>query len=87
MRKQLKNQFDRLKQSAAVKGAAIGTGLMVLAVNAHAALDPAVDTTITAVQGDAVAMIAKGFAFAGAVVGAMIGLGLFIKVLKRAGRG
>jgi len=71
-----------------VKGASAAVLLTVISVgNALAALDASVDTTITAVQTDGVAMIGKGYALAGAVVGGSIVLGIFIKILRKAGKG
>lgn len=86
MRKQLQARFARLAQSAKVKGAAVGTVLMTGAVAAHAALDPAVDTAITTVSTDGVAMVGKGYALTAAIGGALILLGLFGKVLKRSAK-
>lgn len=60
--------------------------LALVAVQAHAALPTEVDTAITAAQTDILAMIGKGFAYTGVVVGLMVVLGVFIKILKK-GRG
>lgn len=75
--------FKKMRLGAA----ALFASLMTFGLSAFAALDPAVDTTITAVQTDGVSMVAKGYGLAGAIVGAMILLGLFIKVVKKTGRG
>jgi hypothetical protein len=61
----------------------VSAPVLFVATNAHAALDPAVDTSITAAQSDVLAMIAKGFAYLGAVVGAMVVLSVFVKILRK----
>lgn len=67
--------------------AAAVTAVAGLVGTVHAALPTEVDTAMTAVQTDGVAMVGKGFALVAAVTGLMIILGLFKKVLKKGASG
>ena len=60
--------------------------LTTFAVWAQAALPADVDSAVTAAQTDILAMIGKGFAYLGAIVGLMTVLGVFVKIIRK-GRG
>lgn len=68
------------------KQSALLTALLANAGIASAALPTEVGTSITAAQTDILEMIGLGFAYTGAVVGLMVVLGVFIKILRK-GRG
>lgn len=57
--------------------------LSFAAASAMAALPTDVDTAVTAAQTDVLAMIGKGFAYVGAVVGLMTVLAVFAKIIRK----
>lgn len=69
------------KLKSVVVGAS--SALSLFALQAQAALPESVDTAITAAQTDILSMIGKGFVYAGAVVGLMTVLGVFIKIIRK----
>lgn len=87
MWKQIKTFCKSVADKISGKMAAGGTAVSLAAANVHAALPTEVDTAMTAVQTDGVAMVGKGFALVAAVTGLMIILGLFKKVLKKGASG
>ncbi len=77
------NFCKSVANKVSAKLAAMGSAVSLAAANAQAELPAAVDTAMTTVQTDGVAMVTKGFALVAAVTGLMIILGLFKKVLKK----
>jgi hypothetical protein len=65
------------------KEQALAIGLALVGMNANAALDAAVGTSITALTTDIVALIALGYAFVAAVKGGWVTLGWFSKILGK----
>lgn len=88
---QFLNKFVRrgieLAGNAKVQAVAVGTAVATTGASAMAALPTDVDTAITAAQTDVLAMIGKGFAYTGAVVGLMTVLAVFIKIISKGKRG
>lgn len=75
-----------MQKKPLVIAAITGALLLTVGVDAMAAVDPAVDTAITAAQGDAVAIIAKGYGYLGVIGAALVGLGIFWKILRKPAR-
>ena len=63
------------------------TALLSATSFVYAALPTDVDTAVSAAQSDILAMITKGFAYLGAIVGLMTVLTVFVKIISKGKRG
>jgi hypothetical protein len=77
------NQAKKYGSNIISKEQALAIGLALVGMNANAALDAAVGTSITALTADIVALIALGYAFVAAVKGGWVTLGWFSKILGK----
>ncbi|GBG15206.1 TonB-dependent receptor [Novimethylophilus kurashikiensis] len=80
------NRGISLAHNTKVQAAVAGTSMAMVGLNAMAALSADVDTAISASQTDSLAMIAKGYAYYGAIGGALVVLGLFWRILRKPAR-
>lgn len=86
----MKKMYDKASEFAAkvvrngkaVAATVAGAGLMV-ATQVHAAIPAEATTAFDGLEADGVAMIGKGWAVAGAVVGGLLLIKLFKKVASR----